>query len=351
MKKRMAALTMAIAMTAASLLAGCGNSAASEAVPETDTTAEITDITFYGVNDPQISAALIMADKLGYFKEEGLNVTLQLFTGMDPVGAALSSGEAMIATTNNYETLLWCANGAEIKVLTPLANMAGTQAAALAPGVEIKSAKDLENLKIGLQAGSPVTIVFKNMCEELGVDYDKLDFVNLQPADQFSAMESGDIQVLSAWEPWITQTINAGGTFLLSGTEANFPERQGEVDWFDLYNCITVNETFLAENPGTVKKILTAMAKATDYINDNRADTVATLAVQFNLEEAVLTDIMERNDYAMSVDDRFIASTKYLETYLFEEGFASKKLETADYTDFTLLKETLPERYTAAEQE
>lgn len=370
MKKKLVSLIMAVAVTAATLLTGCGSSQTAEttetAAETTEAAAEVTemsaettevsesteaaetpDITIYGVNDPQISAALIMADKLGYFKEEGLNVTLQLFTGMDPIGAALSSGEAMIATTNNYEPILWVANGAEIKVVAPLCNMAGTQAAALAPGVEITSAKDLENLTIGLQAGSPVTICFKNMCKELGVDYDSLNFVNLQPADQFSAMESGDIQVLSAWEPWITQTINAGGTFLLSGTEANFPEKQGEVDWFDLYNSLAVNDQFLAENPITVEKVLNALVKATDYINSNREDTVAALAVQFNLEEDVLNDIMNRNSYNMLVDDTFISSTQYLEQYLYDEGFTSRKVETPEYIDFTVLKEKLSERYTA----
>lgn len=366
MKKKLVSLTMAVAVTAASLLVGCGSSETAESVEsatvsesteaanstetvqaEVDEEAETTDITIYGVNDPQISAALIMADKLGYFEEEGLNVTLQLFTGMDPIGAALSSGEAMIATTNNYEPILWVDNGAEIKVVAPLCNMAGTQAAALAPGVEITSAKDLENLTIGLQAGSPVTICFKNMCAELGVDYDSLHFVNLQPADQFSAMESGDIQVISAWEPWITQTIHAGGTFLLSGTEANFPEKQGEVDWFDLYNSLAVNDQFLAENPVTIEKVLNALAKATDYINNNREEAVAALAVQFNLEEDVLNDIMNRNSYNMEVDDTFISSTQYLEQYLYDEGFTSNKIETADYIDFTVLKERLPERYTA----
>ncbi len=335
MKKKLVSLTMAVAVTAASLLVGCGSSETAESVEsatvsesteaanstetvqaEVDEEAETTDITIYGVNDPQISAAL-------------------------------SSGEAMIATTNNYEPILWVDNGAEIKVVAPLCNMAGTQAAALAPGVEITSAKDLENLTIGLQAGSPVTICFKNMCAELGVDYDSLHFVNLQPADQFSAMESGDIQVISAWEPWITQTIHAGGTFLLSGTEANFPEKQGEVDWFDLYNSLAVNDQFLAENPVTIEKVLNALAKATDYINNNREEAVAALAVQFNLEEDVLNDIMNRNSYNMEVDDTFISSTQYLEQYLYDEGFTSNKIETADYIDFTVLKERLPERYTA----
>ena len=368
MKKRILSLMMVALLTAAALFTGCGSKETTESSTKEETAvttektgeaaseaaadgeAETKDLTIYGVNDPQISAALIMADKLGYFKDEGLNVTLQLFTGMDPVGAALSSGEAMIATTNNYEPILWVANGAPIKVVAPLCNMAGTQAAALAPGVEINSAEDLYDLKIGLQAGSPVTICFKNMCKELGLDYDKLNFVNLQPADQYSAMEKGEIQVLSAWEPWITQTINDGGTFLLSGTEANFPEKQGEVDWFDLYNSLAVNDQFLEENPVTIQKVLIALGKATDYINDNREEAVATLAVQFNLEEDVLNEIMNRNSYNMLVDDTFMSSTQYLEQYLYDEGFASKKLETGDYTDFTILKEKLPERYTVTAQ-
>lgn len=78
-----------VAMTlAATLFAGCGSSGGNS---KTDTTAntseaamsmengevgepETTDITFYGVNDLQISAAMMIAENQGYFKEEGLNV-------------------------------------------------------------------------------------------------------------------------------------------------------------------------------------------------------------------------------------------------------------------------------------
>ncbi|MCD7836375.1 MAG: ABC transporter substrate-binding protein [Lachnospiraceae bacterium] len=357
MKKKIFATILAVTTAFSMMLTGCGNSkteasdagtAQAESKAEEAVTAEVpetTDITFYGVNDPQISAALIMADKLGYFEELGLNVQLQLFTGMDPIGAALSSGEAKIATSNNYEPILWVCNGAPIHVVAPLCNMGGTQAAALAPGVEIESAKDLENLRIGLQAGSPVTICFKNMCAELGVDFDSLNFINLQPADQISAMASGDIDVISAWEPYITQVIHDGGTFLLSGNKANFPELEGDVDWFELYNSVVVNDEFLAENPVTVKLLLQALGKATDYINDNREETVSMLAVQFNLEEDVLSDIMDRNYYDMIVDDQFVTSTQYLEQYLFDNGFATKKLETSDYINFDIMKSELSERY------
>lgn len=361
MKKRILASMIAVTTVFSMMLTGCGDTkttpssevasgvssvASTEAgSQEAGEVPETTEITFYGVNDPQISAALIMADKLGYFEELGLDVTLQLFTGMTPIGAALTSGEAKIATSNNYEPILWVCNGAPIHVVAPLCNMGGTQAAALAPGVTIESAKDLENLRIGLQEGCPVTICFKNMCTQLGVDYDSLNFINLQPADQISAMESGDLDVISAWEPYITQVIHDGGTFLLSGNKANFPELQGDVDWFELYNSVVVNDKFLAENPVTVKLLLQALGKATDYINENRAETISVLSVQFNLEEDVLSDIMDRNYYDMIVDDQFINSTQYLEQYLFDNGFANKKLETADYINFDIMKSGLSDRY------
>ena len=169
-----------VAMTlAAALFAGCGSSGGNS---KTDTTAntseaamsmengevgepETTDITFYGVNDLQISAAMMIAENQGYFKEEGLNVECVYMANVPEIAAIMANGEAKIACANNYSTPTWVLNGAKCKVIAPTCNMGGTQCLLLRDGIEIESAKDLEGLTMGMVSGSTQYVTFRNMCK------------------------------------------------------------------------------------------------------------------------------------------------------------------------------------------
>ena len=47
-----------------------------------------------------------------------------------------------------------------------------------------------------------------------GVDYDKIQLVNLQASDMLASLESGQIDFFAAWEPWGIKAEEAGGTVL-----------------------------------------------------------------------------------------------------------------------------------------
>ena len=48
-------------------------------------------------------------------------------------------------------------------------------------------------------------IAIRNMCNELNVDINKIQFVTLSPSDAIAALEKGDIDAMACWEPWINK--------------------------------------------------------------------------------------------------------------------------------------------------
>jgi NitT/TauT family transport system substrate-binding protein len=347
-------LTVCFLLVCILALAGCGgqagkNDSAKSPDDSSGTKPEITDITFYGVNDPQISAAQIIAEKKGFFKEEGLNVTNKLMLNVPEIAPVVASGEAKITTANNYSLPSWVANGVKIKNIAPTTNMGGTQALILRKGEQITSAKDLEGKKMGMVPGSTQLVVFLNMSRALGVDPSKITQVPLQFADQFSALENGGIDIMACPEPWVTKTVAAGHTLLATGTKSYLPGAEGDVDWCNMYATVAVQEDFMKQNPETLRRILRAMAKATDYINNNRADAIKILAQQFHLPEKDLEEIMKKNVYKFGVDDVYMSSTDKLAQFIYEQKLTKRLIKRDEYNDFSLLKEAVPAAYTAAE--
>ncbi|ANF95950.1 ABC transporter substrate-binding protein [Paenibacillus bovis] len=305
------------------------------------TSLEQTDITLVGVRDAQISSQQIIADKLGYFKEEGLNVESKLIESGPDIGPMVSGGSAPISIQTNFMDIILKSNNIGVKIVAPLAQIAGTQAVVGSSKLQLGSAKDLEGKTIGIPNGADVKIAIDNMGKELGVDVSKIKFVNLAPSDAVVALQNGDIDAMAAWEPFITKAVQGGGKFLFSGTKSELPDKKGDVNWMSVHTTVQVTDKYLEENPNTVKAVLRALDKATDYINDHREEAIKILAPELHLSEAELKEIMNRNVYSMKVDDTYVNGSNgpAVGNYLQSVGNIISIPAPASYHDLSLLKD------------
>lgn len=331
---------LAILLLCLLALAACNEEDKTETKAAGSTDLEETDIEIYGVRDAQISSQQIIADKLGFFKEEGLNVTNTLIESGPDMASLVASGDAAISLQTNFMDIILASSGVGVKIVAPLAQIAGTQAVVAAPGIEIKDPSDLEGLTFGIPAGADVQIAINKMAEEYGVDLDKLEVANLGPTDALTALQNGNIDVMAAWEPFITKGTATGGTFLFSGTKDNLSGQNEDVDWMSVHSTLQVTDKYLEENPNTVKAVLRAIEKATAYINENPEEAIEILAPELHLEEDELAEIMSRNVYSMTVDETFIDGSNGSATtdYLMSVGNIASVPEHADYIDLSLLK-------------
>ncbi|MDQ0062271.1 ABC transporter substrate-binding protein [Paenibacillus harenae] len=318
-----------------------GTSTNSPADTEASAKLETVDLTLVGVRDAQISSQQIIADKLGYFKEEGLNITSQLIESGPDIAPMVAGGSAPVSIQTNFMDIILKSKDVPVKIISPLAQIAGTQAVVGSSKLVLNSAKDLEGKTIGIPSGADVMIAINNMAAELGVDASKIKYVNIAPSDAVVALEKGDIDAMAAWEPFITKAIQGGGKFLFSGTKSELPDKQGDVNWMSVHTTIQVSDDFIEENPNTLKAILRSLKKATDYINDNREEAIKVLAPELHLSEEELTQIMSRNVYSMEVGDSYVngSNGKAVGEYLKGVGNIETIPTPASYHDLSLLKE------------
>jgi ABC-type nitrate/sulfonate/bicarbonate transport system substrate-binding protein len=303
---------------------------------------ELKELTAWGVIDAQISSQQIVADKKGFFQEQGLTVKNRLVQAGPDIGPLISGGSAPVSFETNITVIIVQASGVPAIIVAPLANIAGTQAVVGRKGLKLARAKDLEGKRIGMIRGAGVLIAIRSMAKDLGVDINKIRFINMAPADQVAALSRGDIDAMAAWEPWVTKGIAAGGVFLFSGKKANLPEKTGPVDWMDFHTTIQVTRDFLKKNPETIKRMLQSLKKATDFVNQNRDEAISLLAPVLNLPKDQLTEMMNRNTYSMVVDDSFVKGSATITSFMLELKNIAKSPQIKDYTDFSLLAEVDP---------
>jgi NitT/TauT family transport system substrate-binding protein len=106
----------------------------------------------------------------------------------------------------------------------------------------------------------------------------------------------------------------------------------------------------MTKNPETVKAVMRALIKATDYINSHPVEEIAgILTGPLDIPAEDLTKILKMNIYSNAIDDATVANATKLLAYGGRPDIAwvNKVYVPTDLYDLTLLKEVAPNLVTA----
>lgn len=336
-------MTMVGAMSFA-LPLGLATSEVAQAAPE------VTKLDFWAVRDAQESAAIALASEKGFFKDEGLDLTIKWIVSGTDTPSLAASGQILFTGESAYIDGVLRDKGVDMRYLMPLSNIGGSQMVVLGPNTIVKSPKDLEGKKIGMAAGAGVAMAITSMCEERGVDCSKIKLINLQPPDQIPALIRGDIDAMAIWNPYALAGVKAGGRVYFTGNKSYIDGQEKTVNYMYLDGGLIVNGPFLTKNPETVKAVMRALIKATDYINAHpRKEIAAILSGPLDIPADDLEEILKANIYTNTVDDSTVGELTKLLAYggRSDIGWTSKVYVPSEVYDLRLLKEVAPNLVTA----
>lgn len=259
MKKGMAWLLVAMML----VLTACGEG--SKATNKNETTGgagQLEQVKLMLDYTPNTNhTGLYVAQQLGYFAEEGLEV--------DIIAPAQSGTTASVAT-NNIQF------GVSVQETVTLARVAGLPVVSLAAIIQhntsgfaspveknIKGPKDFEG-KIYGGWGSPIEeATIHSIMNADGADFNKLNIINMGDSDFFSAVKR-DIDF--AWIYYAWTGIEAE----LRNEQLNMIYLQDYDQALDFYTPVVItNETMINENSEQVHQFMRAVKKGYEYAIEN----------------------------------------------------------------------------------
>ena len=132
----------------------------------------------------------------GYYKEEGLDVSIIPSQGTAQTIQAIEAGTAQIGFTDVPSLAIARANGAKLKMVAVNYEKAPYAIFSLNPGANVTSPKQLEGLKLGSGAGSFTPKVIEGLMKQKGLDPDSLKIGNVAPPARASALLSGQVPAI-----------------------------------------------------------------------------------------------------------------------------------------------------------
>src|SRR5438874_6861426 len=283
---------------------------------------------------------LTLAERLGYFKDEGLSVEIADFPGGAKALQALVGGSADIVSGAFEHVVDMHAKGMEVQEFVLQDRYSGiVLGLSKARATSYKSPKDLRGLKIGVTAPGSSTNIFVNaLLARDGLPPDAVSIIGVGASSgAVAAMQKGQIEGISNLDPVITRLEKGGDVVAVVDTRTP----QGMKDVYGgayAAGCLYARTEFLRKNPNTAAAMASAMVRALLWLQKSSPDqVVATVPAEYygedkELYKAALLKNMEgySADGKMSIE---AAEHVYKILDAFEPAVKGKKIDLANTFD------------------
>ncbi len=211
---------------------------------------------------------LSVAERKGFFKDEGLDVEIPDFPGGSKALQALVGGSADFVSGAYEHTINMAAKHQPIKaVVLQLRYNAIELLMPSERAAKYRDGRDLKGLKIGVTApGSSTNMFVDLLLVKAGLKPTDVSIVGVGAgAGAVAAMEKGEIDALANLDPVITR-LEATGKFksvVDTRTEQGMEQVYGKEY---MAAVIYTTDEFIQKNPNTVQAVVNAMVRADKWI-------------------------------------------------------------------------------------
>jgi NitT/TauT family transport system substrate-binding protein len=249
---------------------------------------------------------LTVAEQLGYFKEEGLELTINDFAGGSQSLRALVGGSVDVVSGAFEHTVNMQAKGQRLKAFV-LQGRAPQIVLGINPKTmpNYKSVTDLKGKKIGVTApGSSTNVMANFVLARAGLKPSDVSFVGVGASSgAVAAMRAGQIDAISNLDPVITLLQRSGDLKIVADTRV-VAEADKIFGGPMPAGCLYAKEEFVAKNPATAQALANAIVRADKWIRAaGAADIIKVVPEAYLLgDRAVYIDAFLAAKGALSPD-------------------------------------------------
>lgn len=227
-----------------------------------------------------------------FAEKHKVKIELAEFKRFADIRTATASGSIDFGIVGPQDVPLVVAQG-ETNLVVVMGLAKGSDTMLVKKGVEVKIWKDYVGKRIGVGKGGIAWMKFVAAMEENGIDYGKLDVINIAGGgdEHVKAMQRGEIQAAATWEPWGAMAVTRGVAYY-PPTDLGATRTVGP-----MVAVIVANRKIAETNPEVTQKVVTAMVEAMEHLSANREKWILTVREFTGLESEVATLSLKTVEY------------------------------------------------------
>jgi NitT/TauT family transport system substrate-binding protein len=308
------------------------------------TPAVAEDTVTVGIYGATSDAPFFVAEKKGYFREEGIAVKMSSFQSaammVPPLGTGQLDVGAGSASAGLYNAV---ARGVQIRIVADKASSppgyGGTKLLVrkeLVASGRYKSFKDLKGLKIATNApGVSNTSTLNDALQSVGLKYSDIETVDFaSPMDHVAALKNGSVDGAAAIEPAPTLAVEDGSAVVIGTDDVVSPYHQIAV--------LLYSQTFAAKTE-LASKFMRAYIRAVRFYNDAlkdghlagpTADELISILTEYTPVKAEI--YREVTPTGMNPDGTVnVASLEHDLAFYIDQGLVKEKIKVDELVDMS----------------
>jgi ABC-type nitrate/sulfonate/bicarbonate transport system substrate-binding protein len=284
--------------------------------------------------DPAFSQFYV-AHAAGIFKKNGVDVQVNTgpsgsamvaFLVGNQVNAAYGAEQAGITAHNIDPNVVVVAEGT---TLLRWESIVGSK--------NVQSLDDLKGKKLGIAPGTGSEVFWLEVVKHLRLNPADYTIVNVEAPEMVAALERGNIDAFSAWEPWPTRAImSIKGAKIIRDSQGIYTGR----------NFIYMNRGWIETNRDTAERFMKSMAEANDLVNHHRDEAIQMVSKFLKMPEALTRELMPKVAFPLTLTNDSLGNIRLAMDQLLKMGKLKKPLDLTEYVYPDLLRKVRPANVT-----
>jgi NitT/TauT family transport system substrate-binding protein len=260
---------------------------------------------------------LFIAQVKGYFKDNGLDVTLKFFpTG--PIGIEqLKAGRIDIAYVSDFVFVDEIFKGAEsLRCLGSIA-AADINYVLARKDKGVRQPSDLRGRRIGVPRGTIAEFFLGRFLAFNDLSLRAVEIVDLSPANLKEALVNNQVDAVLVWEPWVYDLKRHLGDKLVIWSGQN---RQ------KFYNILVSRDEFVKARPEALERLFQALDRAETFIKANRYESIEIIARQIKIDQSLFKTDWLNSKYELSFNQSLLLTMEDEGRWMISNGLVDKNI-------------------------
>jgi len=283
-----------------------------------------------------LSLPFYVADKLGYFAAEGVNLKINDVIGGHRTMQQLLDGTADLATSSEAVVMFNSFKDNNFAVIATFVTSDDDTKIITRGDAGINRPQQFPGKRVGTVVGGSCQYYLETLLLLNGVDPKSVRLHNLQPESMAEALKKGEVDAIAIWEPFPYKVLKAvPGAKVLAKTNV----------YRMTFNLI-VHKKHLGVRDVDLIKLLRALDHAEQFIKTQPEKAKAILRDHLQLDQGFIDWIWPHNNYRLTLDQSLITTLEAESRWARQEGLVNGE-RSPNYLDFVYVSPLLKIRPTA----
>lgn len=279
-------------------------------------------LTIAASTDPS-SALVFVASEKGFFRAEGVDVTLLMHTTGKAALASMDQGKADLATVADTVLMFAGMDGRPVAAVASLAESSGHHAMIGLKSHGVLKPEDLRGKRIGVPVRTTGEFFLYTFLLFRGIPMNEVTVVDMQPEQMAKALESGAVDAVSVFFPVVTKLEKK-----LAGKISEFEDDNYLMTW-----NLVAGSSFIRKRPESIIRTLKALHTARRFLAEHPEESAAITARATGSDLKVLSQHWTNYRFGLRLSESLIIDLEDQARWALKRYYPGRSL-IPDFTDY-----------------